>query len=534
METLIHALEDVSDPSSLSYGKHWIKSQVVDLTANKEGYNALINYLHSKSDIVIGRQTLYGEYIFAKAPVHVWEDVFATTFHTYEVIPDGSKNEGLKQIIRCEEYSLPVELDGHVSTVLNTVQFHGANVVQNTYNRDSNIPATFSKQRKSFERSYLPPEEFSPVDSVIESQVKSKPTATTNALFSSQAQTPTRQPTNTRQPTPTAQPSSLYAVGYVTPKFINRYYNVSSNTGTLQVSQAVYETNYEGYSPSDLTMFQNTFGLPLQSPIELSSFFKYHNCTYRDCFQGNLDLQYIMGIAQNVDTTYYYSPIDQYDFLSNWITSVSNTATPANVYSIGWSTDELYVSKSFMNLFNTEAIKLGVMGTTILACSGIDGALSNYARRGSSYCGYVPGFPASSPYVVAVGGTNGPQSNQPEVACQSGIWSNSSLITSGGGFSNVYSQPSWQAPAVKDYLNLVTGTSKQPSTSYKPSRGINVGSFNAIGRAYPDVALLAENYKVVVNGRIEHLDGTSASVVVMAAFVSLVNAQRKSKGMSTM
>eukprot|EP01035_Chromulina_nebulosa_P040296 gene40296-54492_t len=257
METLIHALEDVSDPSSLSYGKHWIKSQVVDLTANKEGYNALINYLHSKSDIVIGRQTLYGEYIFAKAPVHVWEDVFATTFHTYEVIPDGSKNEGLKQIIRCEEYSLPVELDGHVSTVLNTVQFHGANVVQNTYNRDSNIPATFSKQRKSFERSYLPPEEFSPVDSVIESQVKSKPTATTNALFSSQAQTPTRQPTNTRQPTPTAQPSSLYAVGYVTPKFINRYYNVSSNTGTLQVSQAVYETNYEGYSPSDLTMFQN-------------------------------------------------------------------------------------------------------------------------------------------------------------------------------------------------------------------------------------------------------------------------------------
>ena len=37
-----------------------------------------------------------------------------------------------------------------------------------------------------------------------------------------------------------------------------------------------------------------------------------------------------------------------------------------------------------------------------------------------------------------------------------------------------------------------------------------------------------------MNGRIVLIDGTSASAPVMAAFVSLVNAQRKSKGMSTM
>ena len=110
---------------------------------------------------------------------------------------------------------------------------------------------------------------------------------------------------------------------------------------------------------------------------------------------------------------------------------------------------------------------------------------------------------------------------------------------------------------MRDYLNLVKGTSKQPSTSYKLARGINAGSFNANGwvrynyylqvlegsslfcflttrRAYPDVALLADNYKFVVNGRFVYRDGTGASNIVMAAFVSLVNAQRKSKGMSTM
>ena len=37
-----------------------------------------------------------------------------------------------------------------------------------------------------------------------------------------------------------------------------------------------------------------------------------------------------------------------------------------------------------------------------------------------------------------------------------------------------------------------------------------------------------------MDGHITFVDGTSASAPVMAAFVSLVNAQRKSKGMSTM
>ena len=112
------------------------------------------------------------------------------------------------------------------------------------------------------------------------------------------------------------------------------------------------------------------------------------------------------GIAQNVETTYDYELSDQYDFLTNWIISVSNTATPANVYSISWGEGENYLSTSFADVFNTELIKLGVMGTTVLASSGDDGVSSFEARGNPSFCGYSPLFPASSPYVVAVGGTN--------------------------------------------------------------------------------------------------------------------------------
>jgi len=194
----------------------------------------------------------------------------------------------------------------------------------------------------------------------------------------------------------------------VTPRLLPSYYNIISNTGSLQVSQAVYETDWEGFSPSDLTMFQTTFGLPQQA-AKTNQFGDFSSdCSYGLCYEGNLDVQYIMGIAQNVETTYDYELTDQNgtDFLTNWIISVSNTATPANVYSISWGEKENYVSTSFADVFNTELIKLGVMGTTVLASSGDDGAVSSDARGNPSFCGYNPQFPASSPYVVAVGGTN--------------------------------------------------------------------------------------------------------------------------------
>ena len=133
-------------------GKHWSKAQVAEFTANKKGYDPVMEYLHCKGDVVIDRQSLYGEYIFAKAPVHVWEDVFATAFHTYQIPVEGNKREEkIKQIIRSEKISLPVELDGHVSTVLNTVQFHYENAVKKRYKSDGNAPISVSHNQQKKE-----------------------------------------------------------------------------------------------------------------------------------------------------------------------------------------------------------------------------------------------------------------------------------------------------------------------------------------------------------------------------------------------
>lgn len=137
---------------------------------------------------------------------------------------------------------------------------------------------------------------------------------------------------------------------------------------------------------------------------------------------------------------------------------------------------------------STEASKLGVQGVTILVASGDDGALSSTAVGNPGNCGYSPLFPASSPYVLSVGATSGPESNNPEIACQS--FGGDILITSGGGFSNLYSRPSFQDTAINNYFSSVDGTSQQP-----------VSGFNSNGRGYPDISAMGHAYYLFIGKR---------------------------------
>jgi subtilase family serine protease len=129
--------------------------------------------------------------------------------------------------------------------------------------------------------------------------------------------------------------------------------------------------------------------------------------------------------------------------------------------------------------------------------------------------------------VTAVGGTSGPESSNPEIACTSDV-DDLIGITSGGGFSSYYDAPDFQKPFIETYFSTVDGTSKQPYSSntdynYDPSR-----------RGYPDVALMANAYKIAVDGELERVDGTSASTPVFAGMLSLVNSQRVAAGKSTL
>jgi tripeptidyl-peptidase-1 len=192
-----------------------------------------------------------------------------------------------------------------------------------------------------------------------------------------------------------------------------------------------------------------------------------------------------------------------------WILSISSLTKIPSVISISYGSDERAISSAYFHSFKLQALKLAARGTTIVASTGNTGANTGTA------CGYFAQFPATIPYVLAVGATQGPEAGNPEIACSV---STGASITSGGGFSNKFKTPTWQQQAVSNYLSLATSTS----------------GFNRQGRGYPDIALLAKSYEIIVNGAPLYVSGTSAATPVMAAMISLVNAQRLRLGKKTL
>jgi len=125
-----------------------------------------------------------------------------------------------------------------------------------------------------------------------------------------------------------------------------------------------------------------------------------------------------------------------------------------------------------------------------------------------------PSWPASSPWVTAVGSTRfvGQKAGNEEMATDQ--------FGSGGGFSTMFNysdHATWQASAVKAYL--ANAPQLPPAGSYPPS-----------GRGTPDVSALGEGYQVMINGRVEAVGGTSASAPAFAGMVSLLNEARLQKG----
>jgi len=221
-----------------------------------------------------------------------------------------------------------------------------------------------------------------------------------------------------------------------------------------------------------------------------------------------------MGISQVTPTTYWYDGAT--DSFLDWIQAVADSENPPLVNSISYGATETSIPASIANAFDTEAMKLGVLGVSILVSSGDDGVAGSAARSKSSKCGYSPSFPATSRYVTAVGATQGAESGTTETACMSNT---DGVITTGGGFSTIFAAPSWQTSTIADYFKAATA----------PVSGYATG-----GRGYPDVSLTGLNYEVVVGGKTLAVSGTSASSPTVGAFVSLVNAARLNAGKSAL
>lgn len=222
--------------------------------------------------------------------------------------------------------------------------------------------------------------------------------------------------------------------------------------------------------------------------------------------EASLDIQYIMSLGANISTWFWSTAglhENQEPFL-DWLLAIGNTTDAPSVHSISYGDDEDSLTAEYVARVNTEFMKLGLRGLSILFASGDDGA-------GCTSGGvFGPNFPASSPWVTAVGGTAfpGPVNTHDEEG----------ISFSGGGFSNVFPIPSYQAAAVASFLN--TSTRLPPSKMY-----------NSSGRAYPDISALSVDFPTVVDFVPLPVQGTSASTPVVSGIIASLNDVRLSHGL---
>ena len=167
----------------------------------------------------------------------------------------------------------------------------------------------------------------------------------------------------------------------------------------------------------------------------------------------------------------------------------------------------MFQSTAQMDKINAALMALGLRGVSIFGSSGDGGSHWSFGpfegfgkvprTLNKVGCAFnFPIFPSPSPYMVSVGGTewDGLDPTKPV------MWRGS-----GGGFSWSAPMPSHQAAAVGNYLHATSGL---PPPS----------SFNASGRAYPDIAAVA-------------VDGTSQSSPVFAGLFTLLIDARLNAGL---
>lgn len=257
LQSILQSVANVSDPS---YGQYLSRDKVASLTSNPVSTQYVTNYLHDRG-ISILRTTRHGEYIVATASVYVWEEILQTIFYSVKTLTKSSTSHTRQQTsVRASRFSTPNDLAPHITAILNIIE-----------------TPSFQRQRLSVSGEALTEQNIAEISF------------------------------NTRNPGhPNDDKNKVRITGFTYPGLINKCYNVSSNKGSLLASQAVFETSGQTFSSVDMAIFENAFSLPTSQPNgDINGHITSKACLGVDnCAEANLDVQYLMAIAQNVSTTY--------------------------------------------------------------------------------------------------------------------------------------------------------------------------------------------------------------------------------------
>lgn len=253
-----------------------------------------------------------------------------------------------------------------------------------------------------------------------------------------------------------------------------------------------------GYETSDLQQYFPALGLtpPMVMAVSVDGAVNSPGNPQGADGEVALDIEVAGSIAPGAQIAVYFAPNTEQGFVDAISTAVHDATRKPGVISISWGGPESGYSPAGMTALDQAAQSAAALGVTITVAAGDRGS-SDGVNDGQNHVD----FPASSPHVLACGGTRLTASGttiQSEVVWNDGATGGAT----GGGVSAVFALPSWQANA-----------------------GVPGGAM----RGVPDVAGDASpdsGYNVLVDGQQVVVGGTSAVAPLWAALIALVNQQK--------
>jgi hypothetical protein len=275
---------------------------------------------------------------------------------------------------------------------------------------------------------------------------------------------------------------------YMGNDFRSAYIPGSALTGS---GQTVGLLQFDGYTASDITYYENQAGLPsvTLSNVLLNGFDGLPTGSGGE-IEVSLDIEMAISMAPGLDAVIVYEAGPD----GNWYDILNRMATDnlAKQLSCSWYTPGGPADPVADQIFQ----QMAAQGQSFFNASGDYGA----------YTGPID-FPGDTPYITQVGGTTLTTSGPGGSLLSETAWNWGNGIATGGGISTSYPIPSWQA--------RVNMTASGGSTAMRNT---------------PDVALTADNVYVRADAADHNVGGTSCAAPLWAGFAALINQQAAANG----
>lgn len=217
-----------------------------------------------------------------------------------------------------------------------------------------------------------------------------------------------------------------------------------------------------------------------------------------------LDLQVLAGIAPNAKLVIYSAANGTAGLAQALHDAIFDPVNRPHVLSLCWGSSEDTWHDDVRDAVESALSDAVTLNVAVVVASG-DYLATGGMMDGSAHVFY----PASSPYVLACGGTAFQLDAEGGKIGEEEVWNDDmQQLGSGGGISGKCPVPDYQ-----------TGLTLPPSA--------NTGA--GPGRGVPDVAAMASKtpgYRVILDGKLLAVPGTSGATPLWAALLTLANAQR--------